>query len=147
MSTNSRMTVAIHVLSYMIAAQKKRPDPVTSDQIASSVSTNPVVIRRMLGLLRRASLVASRRGANAGWMLARRADAITLLNVYEAVEEGPLFELHASPPNPNCPIARGIKPTLHRVYGRLETELKRQLSRTTLAQVFADTFPRGYPAP
>src|SRR5689334_13293816 len=124
------MTVAIHVLSYMVAVQKKRPDPVTSDQIASSVSTNPVVIRRMLGLLRKAGLVASRRGVNAGWMLARRADAISLLDIYEAVEEGPLFGLHASPPNPNCPIARGIKPTLRRIYGGLETGLKRQLSKT-----------------
>lgn len=147
MSGNSRMTVAIHVLSYLIAVEKRRPDPVTSEQIASSVSTNPVVIRRMLGLLRKAGLVVSHRGKNAGWRLARRPDAITLLDVYGAVEEGPLFELHASPPNPNCPIARGIKPTLHRVYGGLEAGLKRQLSRTTVAQLFAETFPRGYPSP
>lgn len=147
MSQNSRMTVAIHVLSYMVAAQKKRPDPVTSDQIASSVATNPVVIRRMLGLLRKAGLVVSHRGANAGWTLARRPEAITLLDVYRAVEDGPLFALHASPPNPNCPIARSIKPTLQRVYGGLETGLKRQLSKTSVARLFADTFPRGYTSP
>jgi Rrf2 family protein len=138
MSANSRMTIAIHVLSYMIAAAKKRPDPVTSDQIASSVATNPVVIRRMLGHLRRAGIVVSHRGANAGWHLARRPGKITLLDVYRAVEGAPLFALHSSPPNPNCRVARALKPALGRIYGELEAGLKRELSRTTMGQVLAD---------
>ena len=138
MSANSRMTIAIHVLSFMAAVEKKRPDPITSDQIASSVATNPVVIRRILGPLRRAGIVASRRGAHAGWNLARRADAITLLDVYEAVEGGSLFGLHCNPPNPNCRIARGIKPALGRIYGGLEAQLKRGLSKTTIAQVLPE---------
>ena len=135
MSANSRMTIAIHVLSYMAAAERKRPDPVTSDQIASSVATNPVVIRRMLGLLGKARLVSSRRGKNAGWKLARRTEAISLLDVYRAVEEGSLFALHASPPNPHCPIARALKPALDRIYTGLESRLERELARTTVAQV------------
>ena len=139
MSANSRMTIAIHVLSYMAAAERTRPDPVTSDQIASSVATNPVVIRRMLGPLRRAGIVVSRRGASAGWNLAKRADAITLLDVYQAVEGGPLFGLHASPPNPNCRIVRAIKPALSRIYSGLEAELERELSKTTIAQVLNES--------
>jgi Rrf2 family protein len=139
MSANSRMTIAIHILSYLVAVEKKRPDPVTSDQIASSVATNPVVIRRMLGPLRRAGIVVSHRGAKAGWNLARRADAITLLDVYQAVEGRPLFGLHSSPPNPNCRVARGLKPALSRVYGGLEAQLKRELSKTTIAQVLPES--------
>jgi Rrf2 family protein len=138
MSANSRMTVAIHVLSFLVAAERRRPDPVTSDRIAASVATNPVVIRRMLGLLRRAGLVVSRRGANAGWNLARPAHDITLLDVYRAVEEGPLFGLHASPPNPNCYVVRGLKPALNRLYDGLETQLQRQLAKTTVAQVLGE---------
>jgi len=135
MSANSRMTIAIHVLSYMAAVERKRPDPVTSDQIAASVATNPVVIRRMLGLLRKARLVTSRRGANAGWKLARATRAMSLLDVYRAVEEGPLFGLHASPPNPHCHVARALKPALDRIYRGFESRLKQELSRTTVAQV------------
>lgn len=133
------MTVAIHVLSYMVSSAKKRPDPVTSDQIAYSVATNPVVIRRMLGLLQKGGLVQSHRGAHSGWTLARKPTAITLLDVYRAVEEEPLFALHASPPNPACHIARGIQPALKTVYGALEDQLRRQLSKTTIEQVFAET--------
>ena len=139
MSANSRMTVAIHILSYLILADRNRPDPVTSDQIASSVNTNPVVIRRMLGLLQKGGLVRSSRGANAGWTLARRPDAITLLEVYGAVEQEPLFGLHASTPNQKCPIGRNIQPALRKVYGGLEKQLRRQLSQTTVQQVLAET--------
>jgi Rrf2 family protein len=98
-----------------------------------------VVIRRLLGLLRRRGLVRSHRGANAGWTLARRPEAITLLDIYNAVEDAPIFALHASPPNPNCPIGRGVQPALRKIYGSLEKQLRERLSRSTLAQVFADT--------
>jgi DNA-binding IscR family transcriptional regulator len=64
-SANSRMTVATHILSYLILAESKRSDAVTSDQVAFSVNTNPVVIRRILGLLQRGGLVRSSRGAKA----------------------------------------------------------------------------------
>jgi Rrf2 family protein len=139
MSVNSRMTVAIHVLSYMASAARKRPDPVISDRIASSVNTNPVVIRRMLSLLQKGGLVRSRRGANAGWTLAKKPAAITLLDVYKAVHQEPLFGLHASPPNPKCPIGRGLPPALKNVYGNLEEQLRRRLSETTVEEVLADT--------
>ena len=139
MSVNSRMTVAVHILSYLVFASRKRPDLVTSEQIAQSVRTNPVVIRRLLGLLRRSGLVRSQRGAHAGWTLARSPKAITLLDVYYAVNDEPLFGPHASPPNPQCPIGRGLPPTLRRVYGTLEDELRRQLARTSVDEVLAET--------
>ena len=138
MSVNSRMTVAVHILSFLISAQRNRRDPATSDQIASSVNTNPVVIRRILGSLHRGGLVKSHRGANAGWTLAKKPEAITLLDVYKAVDEGPLFGLHASRPNQRCPIGRGIQPALRKVYGSLEEQLGKQLAQTTVEQVLDD---------
>ena len=129
---------SVHILSFILW-QQRRPEPATSDRIAQSVNTNPVVIRRLLGLLQKGGLVKSQRGVNAGWRLAKRPTAITMLDVYEAVEDAPLFALHASPPNRQCPIGRGVQPALKKVYGALETQLRQRLLRTTLAQVFTDT--------
>ena len=139
MSANSRLTVAIHILSFMVLSERKRPDPPTSDRIAHSVNTNSVVIRRMLGLLQKGGLVKSHRGAHAGWTLAKKPATITLLDVYEAVEEGPLFGLHAAMPNRQCPIGRGVQPVLRKVYGDLEEQLRRQLSKTNIVQVLTET--------
>jgi len=133
------MTVAIHILSYLTSAGRKRRDPVTSEQIAWSVNTNPVVIRRILGRLRDAGLVRSHRGTSAGWTLARRPSDLTLLDVYLALEEGPIFGLHASTPNQTCPIGRGLPPALRKVYGGIEDKLRRELARTTVEQVLDQT--------
>lgn len=139
MSANSRMSVAVHILSYLALARRRGREPATSDRIASSVNTNPVVIRRLLGTLRKGGLVRSHRGARAGWSLDRPPERITLLDIHRALDDGPLFGLHASKPNRTCPIGRGIQPALRQVYGTLEAELDRRFAAKTLAGVLADT--------
>jgi DNA-binding IscR family transcriptional regulator len=67
----------------------------------------------------------------AGWTFAKRPEAITLLDVYDAVEDAPIFALRVSPPNRNCPIGRGVQPALKKIYGTLERELRERLSRSS----------------
>ena len=60
MVANSRLAVSVHVLAYLAF---KQGQPVSSIELASSVNTNPVIIRRLLILLQRAHLVAAQKGA------------------------------------------------------------------------------------
>ena len=138
MHSSSRFTIALHILPWMaLVAQKQKI--VTSDQIAASVNTNPVFIRRILGLLEKAQLVIVQHGTGAGWRMARSPEAISLLDVYQAVEQTPLFEMHYSQPNQACPVGRGIQPALKRFYEEAENALKQQLAQTTVAQVLLET--------
>lgn len=139
MGANSRLTVAVHALTWMALAQRRGQDMMTSEQVAASINTNPVIVRRSLGNLRRAGLVEVRRGAGAGWSLARPPEQIALLSVYEAVESGPVFGLHHAEPNQQCPVGRGIRPALGNVYHGVETALRRELRRTTIADVLDQT--------
>ena len=56
---NSRFAVAIHILALVAAGPREQ---VTSEFIAGSVNTNPVVIRRISGMLRKAGLIESKVG-------------------------------------------------------------------------------------
>jgi Rrf2 family protein len=135
MAANSRLTIAVHALTWMALAQRRGHELLTSDQVAASVNTNPVIIRRSLGDLRRAGLVDVRHGAGAGWSLARTPADITLLDVYDAVEQNPLFGMHSTEPNLECPVGRGIRPALGHVYGGVEHALRLELRRTSIADV------------
>src|ERR1700729_689002 len=120
MAANSRLTVAVHALAWMALARRQGREVLTSDQVAASVNTNPVIIRRCLGDLRRAGLVRVRHGTGAGWSLARPSEDITLLEVHDAVGPEPPFGLHHTEPNLECPVGKGIRPALDQVYGNLD---------------------------
>ncbi|GIH14501.1 Rrf2 family transcriptional regulator [Rugosimonospora africana] len=139
MAANSRLTIAVHALAWMALAQRRGNDSLTSDQIAASVNTNPVVIRRSLGDLLRAGLVEVRHGAGAGWTLARAPEEISVCDVYDAVEREPLFAMHHSEPNLECPVGRGIRPALGGVYDGAERALRSELERTSIADVLRRT--------
>jgi Rrf2 family protein len=138
-AANSRMTIAIHALAWMALAQRWGHDVLTSDQVAASVNTNPVIIRRSLGDLRRAGLVQVRHGAGAGWRLARAPEQITLLDVYNAVGQDPPFGLHHTEPNAACPVGRGIRPALGQVYAGIEQGMRRELALVSVADVLSET--------
>jgi Rrf2 family protein len=109
--------------------------PVTSAYIAGSVNTNPVFVRRILGLLGRAGLVTSQPGVKGGWRLLRDPAAITLLDVYRAVDEGHLLAMPHSTPNIDCQVGRNIQQTLSLYFGEAELAFEQVLARQTIAQV------------
>ena len=135
MSANSRLTIAAHALAWIGLYQRMGNEVATSEEIASSVNTNPVVIRRLLGELREGGLVESRRGAGAGWFLTRDLASITLLDVYDVVEPGPLFAMHRATPDQECVIGRGIQPAMQDIYGGIESTLRQELAGVSLEEV------------
>ena len=100
---NTKFTVAIHTLVTIASLQDRSDKFATSDNIAWSVNTNPVVIRRLVAKLRKAGLVTSQPGVGGGMQLTRSAEQITLFDVYNAIEDDDLiFPLHANKPNEEC---------------------------------------------
>jgi len=140
MSNSTRFTVAIHILSLLAYCG---PESLTSEFIAGSVNTNPVVIRRLLAHLKKAGLVSSQGGPGGGWQLLKPAETLTLRQVFLALEEDTLFPLHSSEPNPKCPVGRGIQALLQGHYRSAQAALEADLERTTLAQLVQSLHEKG----
>lgn len=134
---NSRFAVAIHILS-LIASTKNR-DQLTSDWIAASVNTNPVVIRRISGMLKKAGIIDSKVGIP-GSILTKLPSEITLLEVYKAVQpQEELFAVHDKP-NPECPVGKRIQSTLDNVFHSIQMEMESKLAGQSLQDVLDHLF-------
>jgi len=132
---SSKLSVGIHVLTVLALS---RGDALTSEQIAGSVNTNPVVIRRLLGLLRAAGYVESKSGVGGGWVLVADPNAITLLDVLRVVEpQHQMFALHRSEPNQKCMVGCNIQKVLVNIYDEAWNCMAKRLEHSTIASVTA----------
>lgn len=133
MAANSQFSVAVHILAILA---KNSGERVTSDCIARSVNTNPVVIRRLLCQLGQAHLVISQTGAAGGTRLAKTPETINLAEVYKAVSPKDIFALHPNTPNQDCPIGKNIEAVLCRLQKEIDKTVEQRLAQHTLLDFF-----------
>jgi len=133
MKISSRFSVAVHIISILQLYGSPMP---TSEYIAGSVNTNPVVIRRILGMLKQAGIVDMKRGAG-GAYLVKNVEDITMLDVYKAVgsvEDGQLFQIHENP-NPECPVGANIQEVVNIAISSAQFAMEGVLEKITLADI------------
>ena len=131
MKRNSRLSLALHTLSHMAGD----PDRVrTSSDIADHAGTNPVVVRRVLGRLRKAGLLTSEKGHAGGWRLARNPDRITLADVYLALDES-LLPTGEDTDASTCSVEHALHRRISTVMEDIEQSLIKRLGETTISEV------------
>jgi Rrf2 family protein len=140
MFANSHFALATHVL---VALAIKDGTPMSSAALAKSVNTNPAFLRQLLGRLRDAGLVEVTMGPNGGAVLARAATKLSLADVYAAIEPDAPARLHASDPNPACPVGRNIVPLLDGVMQDVESAALSRLAGVTIAGLAQQVRRRG----
>ena len=142
MQIASRFTIAIHIL---VCVELYGADtPMTSESLAGSIGVHPVVIRRILGQMRRAGLITVARGREGGAHIAHPLEEITLADVFRAVESisgGTLFSFHENP-NPACPVGRNIHTILDHHLAAIQHTMEREMEAVTLAHVMEEARER-----
>jgi len=136
MKINTKFSVAIHIL---LILEFKKGKVVCSQLISDSVNTNPVVIRKILAMLKAAGFIDTKRGAGGSFGI-KDIEEITLLDVYKAVEiepDGELFNFHRDR-NMECPIASNIEASVVPVLKRSQNAMEEELSKVTIKDVFTD---------
>jgi DNA-binding IscR family transcriptional regulator len=136
MSISSRFAVGIHILA-LIELNKEGIS--SSEFLAGSVNTNPAVIRKIMGMLKKAGLIEVHPGI-AGAKLAKEPSKITLLDVYKAVDvvhEKELFSVHENP-DPDCPVGRNIQDTIGPLFTAAQLALENTLRNVNLEDVVKD---------
>lgn len=138
MTHDTRLSGVLHVLLHMAEHQ----GPVTSETLARAMSTNPVVIRRIMAGLKARGYVRSEKGHGGGWTLAGELSAITLKDIYVALDAPPLLAIGNRSENPACLVEQAVNAALGRTFAEAEALIVERLGEVTLAQLCAD-FHRG----
>ena len=126
---DTRFSSAIHTLILIAAADH----PMTSEEIAASVGTNPSYIRKVTGLLRKKEIITSRQGVR-GFALTVTPEELPLYDIYRAIyesEEVHVFDLHQNP-NDECIVGRHIRPVLTDTFRQIEEKAEQELKGLTL---------------
>ena len=136
MQISSRFTMAIHMFACIDTFTDQK---MTSDFMAASISTNPVIVRKLLQQLKAAGLIEVSRGTG-GVTVTKPLNEITFLDIYKAVECTPdeeLFHFHENP-NQACPVGKNIHHVLDNKLAKVQEAMERELAAITLADVKRD---------
>ena len=136
MQISSRFTMAIHMFACIDTFTDQK---MTSDFMAASIGTNPVIVRKLLQQLKAAGLIEVSRGTG-GVTVTKPLNEITFLDIYKAVECTPdeeLFHFHENP-NQACPVGRNIHHVLDDKLAKVQEAMERELAAITLTDVKRD---------
>jgi DNA-binding IscR family transcriptional regulator len=134
MRRDGRLARMLHVLVHM----DKRGGRTTSETLALMLETNPVVVRRTMGLLKQAGLVRSDGGHGGGWALVRGLASITIRDVHDALGTPRALALEAAIDHPACPVERAAVARLAAIFEATEAFMLERMGDVMLAVIAED---------
>lgn len=137
MQITSRFTIGIHTM--LCIAYFYQTKKVTSEFISKSTNANPVIIRRILGQLKKANLIEVKAGVGGAHLLKEPKD-ITLLDIFEAVgaKEDEFFSFHSNP-ECKCPVGKNFHTILNGHFLDIENAMFEEMKKTNLADLLKET--------
>lgn len=144
MAANSQFVMATHIC-VAIGYLEKHATPKTcennylvkSDIIASSVNTNPALVRRIIAKLVHANLIHSVEGRYGGFKLITTPQKISLWDIFCAIGEQDFFALNPNSPNEKCPISRNIVNIVEEIFDEVDHQVKKKFQSIHLAQLIS----------
>ncbi|WP_429806890.1 Rrf2 family transcriptional regulator [Ensifer sp. B1-9] len=139
MKKDSRLSSVLHALLHMA----ERGEPLTSDELAICMRTNPVVVRRTMGFLRDAGIVSSARGHAGGWAITADLKTVTLRQLHETLGEPAIFAIGNRQEMPECLVEQAVNAALDTAFAEAEALLLDRFAHVTLADL-AEDFARRH---
>jgi Rrf2 family protein len=136
MANNIQFSIAVHLLAGLACGCDQAG--VTSGRLAASVNTSPSFVRRTLAKLAKAGLVETATGKAGACWLARDAKAVSLLDIYKAVDAPKVFAIHSYAEQKVCFVSCHIKTALEKALTKTQKAMEASLAEISLAQIVSD---------
>ena len=133
MKASTNYMKAVHICIYL---NIKESELINSTELADSVKTNPVVIRRLVSVLRKHNILGSIPGASGGFFLKKEAKNISLWDIYLATREEEFFKRPKV--NPECVVSSNLAGLLHDSSVAAELSMKSELNKVSIQDLSKD---------
>jgi len=132
---NVQFSIAVHVMAGLACRYDR---DTTSATLANSVNTSPSFVRRILAKLSKAGLVKTATGKAGACWLAKDMNAITLLDIYRAVDAPKAFAIHDYAEQKECTVSCRIKSALDKALSRTQKAMETSLKHVSLGEIVTD---------
>jgi Rrf2 family protein len=129
MRVSAKVDYALRAMTELAAAS---PSLVTAEQLASRQQIPPKFLENILAQLRNGGLVASQRGSEGGYRLAKPAEEISIADVIRELE-GPIATVRGA--RPDELVYAGPAANLRGIWLELRSQMRGVLEQTTLADL------------
>lgn len=129
--------VAVHSVVYLNHYKKR----VSSEELAKDICTNPARVRKVMNLLKKAGIVEVHGGASGGYEFVKRADCLSLYDLFCATEERFVkVGWRSGRAESDCPVAQNMAPVMDEIMASLEDCCRNKLSHILIADIEAKIF-------
>ncbi len=142
MARSTKLITAAYIMAFVAS---KAPRRLNTDLVAKMVKAHPTRVRHITSTLTKAGLLKSYRGASGGLTIARPGEEITLLDIYDAIQEGPMLTPGEHDPFSEWASHCLVRPTFQGIYAGVENDMRARLADVRLTDLYRpwhdDTLP------
>ncbi|MGB3165721.1 MAG: Rrf2 family transcriptional regulator [Alteraurantiacibacter sp.] len=131
MNRDGRFPRVLHVLIHMAL----RDRVMSSAEIAQMLTTNPVVVRRMLAGVRDGGFLETSKGPGGGWRVVKALDAMTLRDIFDTLDRPGLNVASAARDHLGCSVEAAVNVALAEVDDAITEMMLNRYATTTLADI------------
>lgn len=131
MKKSTKFSDVLHILLHMTGSS----GPSTSQNLAKTMRTNPVVVRRTMAGLREQGFVSSEKGHGGGWQLSCDLNKVTLYDIYKTIGSPTLLAIGNRVESPGCLVEKAVNTATKNAFLEAEKVLIRKFQDTTLSEL------------
>ncbi|MBO6046273.1 MAG: Rrf2 family transcriptional regulator [Erysipelotrichaceae bacterium] len=129
----SDFNIAVYALVHLSG---KRESLASSDELAKTINTHPVRIRRVMIKLKEAGMITTKAGVTGGYSLNESPDTITLSQVAKALSDDYIHVTwHSGEINQTDAQRQGVQNILDDIFVKLNQTCDEVLSQITIASI------------
>ena len=141
MRIDTKCSIGIHCMILIAVYGDK--GKITSEIISRSTGCNQVIIRNILGKLKKNGLIDIARGVG-GATINCDLNQVSIWDVYSAVNEKELNNIIGIHPNPyeKCPVGHSIEDILKEPYEKIGEAIKNKMKEYKLGKIIEEFYER-----